>query len=333
MAPRSPLPSLAFGNASAVEFRDEYACGEFLAQLPDAPSRFGATAAPSRFHVRLHHVTLPGVSLVTGANSGVAIERDSPRPALVIPLAGCQTVSRDGRREIQWAAPHHALFIPAGTRIVAESATGSFLRLDLVEAELLRTASGIMGCKKGKTASLDVSKTRPVPLKTKAVNWLRVVRSLAGTIDAFNCDGAELTRAGLDDVILRTTVMMLSSEAMAAHWQVGPPPRGFDLDPLLEQIVANLSGRVTLGDMEKWSGLAARSIQQAFHSRFGVTPMKWVRERRLDSIYAALKVASPDATVADVADAHGLPRMATLIPHYVRRFGELPSETLRGKGR
>lgn len=61
--------------------------------------------------------------------------------------------------------------------------------------------------------------------------------------------------------------------------------------------------------------------------------MHWVRERRLESIYAALKAASSDATVADVAVAHGLPRMATLIPHYVRRFGELPSETLRGKGR
>lgn len=333
MKPISQLPPLAFGNASAVEFRDELACGEFLAQLPDAPSRFGATASPSHFHVRLRHVTLPGVSLVTGANSGVAIERNSPRPALVIPLAGCQTVSRDGRREIRWAAPHDALFIPAGSKVVAESATGSFLRLDLVEAELLRTAAGITDREEGKPASLDVSTTRPVPLKTKKVNWLRVVRSLAGMIDAFNCDDAELALAGLDDMILRTTVMMLGPELMAEHSQVAPPSRTFDLDPLLEQIVANLSGRVTLGDMEKWSGLTARTIQLAFHRRFGVRPMQWVRERRLESIYAALKAASPDATVADVAAAYGLPRMATLIPHYVRRFGELPSETLRGRGR
>jgi AraC-like DNA-binding protein len=333
MRPRSTLPSLAFGNASAVEFRDECACGEFLSQLPDAPSQFGATAAPSRFHVRLRHVTLPGVSLVTGANSGVAIERNSPRPALVIPLAGCETVSRDGRREVRWAAPHHALFIPAGRKISAESATGSFLRLDLVEAELLRTAAGMTDCEEGKPASLNVSTIRTVPLKTKEVSWLRVVQSLAGTIDAFNCDDAELVRAGFDDVILRTTVMMLSPKPMAAHLQHAPPPRGFDLDLLLEQIVANLSGRVTLGDMEKWSGRAARAIQLAFHSRFGMTPMQWVRERRLESIHAALKAASPDATVADVAVAYGLPRMATLIPHYVRRFDELPSETLRGKGR
>lgn len=333
MTPGSPLPALAFGNASAVEFRDESACGEFLAQLPDAPSRFGATTAPSHFHVRLRHVALPGVSLVTGANSGVAIERNSPRPALVIPLAGCQTVSRDGRREVRWAAPHHALFIPAGRKIVAESATGSFLRLDLLEAELLRTAAGITGRKEGKRASLDVSTTRLVPLKTTQVDWLRIVRSLAGTIDAFNCDDAELVRAGLDDVILRTTVMMLGPELMAAHSQFAPLPRGFDLDSLLEQIVANLSGRVTLGDMEKWSGLSARAIQRAFHRRFGMKPMQWVRERRLESIHAALKAAPPDATVADVAVACGLPRMATLIPHYVRRFGELPSETLRGRRR
>jgi AraC family ethanolamine operon transcriptional activator len=128
-------------------------------------------------------------------------------------------------------------------------------------------------------------------------------------------------------------VSLLSPEPMAAHVQVAPPPRGVNLDPLLEQIVANLPGRVTLGDMENWSGLAARTIQLAFHSRFGVTPLQWVRERRLESIYAAMKAASPAATVADVAVAYGLPRMATLIPHYVRRFGELPSETLHGRGR
>ncbi|MFM8494836.1 MAG: helix-turn-helix domain-containing protein, partial [Planctomycetia bacterium] len=195
------------------------------------------------------------------------------------------------------------------------------------------TATGITGREDAKPASLDVSTTRPVPLKTKEVNWLRVVGALAGTIDAFNCDDAELVRAGLDDVILRTAVMMLGPELMAAHSPVAPPPRSFDLDPLLEQIVANLSGRVTLGDMERWSGLTARTIQLAFQRRFGVKPMQWVRERRLESIYAALKAAPPDATVADVAVAYGLPRMATLIPHYVRRFGELPSETLRGRGR
>jgi hypothetical protein len=39
-----------------------------------------------------------------------------------------------------------------------------------------------------------------------------VIRGLCNPVDAFNCDAARLDAAGLDDVILRTVVMMLARE-------------------------------------------------------------------------------------------------------------------------
>ncbi|MFM7207887.1 MAG: hypothetical protein ACKO4T_14595 [Planctomycetaceae bacterium] len=39
----APIP---FGQAVAMEFTDEAACGDFLARLPDAPSRCGALGSP-----------------------------------------------------------------------------------------------------------------------------------------------------------------------------------------------------------------------------------------------------------------------------------------------
>ena len=41
--------------------------------------------------------------------------------------------------------------------------------------------------------------------------------------------------------------------------------------------------------------------------------------------------AQPGETVREIAASCGLTRMATLIPEYAARFGERPSDTLRGR--
>lgn len=325
------LPQLPFGQGSALEFHDEAACGEFLARLPDAPSQFGAIGPVEAFRIRLRNVVLPGVSLVAGSCTPKATAHCGRRPAIVIPFGDCASVLRVGRREFRWAAPYHAFFVPAGETIAAESTSGSFLRLDIVATALERTAAGMAGLAEPEPVPLDVATPRPLAMQHNGLNWLPVIRALGGTVDAFECDPEQLTAAGLDDVILRTAVMMLCPALAVMPPAVAPPARGFDLGPLLEQIRANLGGRVTLADMERWSGRTARAIQLAFQKRFGMKPMEWVRERRLELVHVALKAAPPGATVADVAAACGMPRMATLIPMYVRRFGELPSKTLRGR--
>jgi AraC-like DNA-binding protein len=207
------------------------------------------------------------------------------------------------------------------------------LRLDIVSAALERTAAGMASLNGSRRPPLDLATARPLALRHNGLNWLPVIRSLGGTIDALDCDATQLTTAGVDDVILRTAVMLLCPELAATPPTVAPPARGFDLDPLLEQIMANLGSRVTLADMERWSDRTARAIQLAFQKRFGMKPMEWVREQRLELVHTTLRTARPGTTVAEVAVACGLPRMATLIPHYVRRFGEHPSTTLRGNGR
>jgi AraC-like DNA-binding protein len=326
------VPPIPFGLASAKVYTDEATCGEFLARLPDAPSRFGAIGQAADFRIRLRNVALPGVSLVAGAGTAKATSHSSRRVALVIPFGQCETVLRDDRGEHRWAAPHHAFFIPAGQAIEAESTAGSFLRLDIVETALTRVAAGMAGARAPLVGGLDLKQSRVIPMQVRGVNWLPVIRGLCSTIDALDCDPQRLAIAGLDDVILRTAVMMLRPELFVEQQWAARPQRGFDLDPLLERIRANLSGRVTLAEMEAWSGRTARAIQLAFQKRFGIGPMQWVRDRRLDLIRERLLAARDGETIREVAAACGITRMATLIPEYAARFGERPSETLRGRG-
>jgi AraC-like DNA-binding protein len=322
-------PAIPFGLASATAFTDEASCCEFLARLPDAPSRFGAIGPTADFRIQLRNVALPGVSLVGGAGTAKATTHSSRRITLVIPFGRCETVLREGADEHRWAAPHHAFFIPANVPIGAESTSGAFLRLDMVETALTRTAAGMKAAPHG---SLDLNRSRIVPLQIRGMNWLPVIRSLCSTIDAFDCDPARLVAAGFDDVLLRTAVMMLRPEVFLEKQWSARPSRSFDLGPLLERIEANLGGRITLAELEAWSGRTARAIQLAFQKRFGIGPIEWVRNRRLEKVRERLIAAKDGDTVREIAAACGITRMGTLIPEYAARFGERPSETLRGRG-
>jgi len=328
----APLPSRPFGAAAAACFESEAACGEFTSRLPDAPSRFGAIGPGAAFRARLRNVALPGVSLVAGVSTPKATTHAGRRSALVIPFARCETVLRTGVGEYRWAAPYHAFFIPAGESIAAESTAGAFLRLDIVESDLARTAAGMVDDGGGRPGAVDLRTARPVPLQ--AGGWSAVIRSLCATIDALDCDPARLTAAGFDDVVLRTVAAMLRPDlAAAADPTQARRAARFDLDPLLEAITASLCGRVTLADMERWSGRTARTIQLAFQRRFGLGPMQWVRDRRLELVRMRLLAARNGETVREIAAACGMHRQATLSTEYVRRFGERPSDTLRRANR
>lgn len=99
------------------------------------------------------------------------------------------------------------------------------------------------------------------------MDWLPVIRSFCGSVDAFGCDAGGLAASGVDDVVLRTVVMMLDPKTFLDPRSDARPQRGFDLGPLMDRVLANLAGRVTLSDMEEWSGRTARSIQLAFQKR------------------------------------------------------------------
>jgi AraC-like DNA-binding protein len=326
----APVP---FGAAAATAFDSVEACGSFLGGLPGAPSVFHAIGPERDFRIRFRTVVLPGMTLLAGTSTPKTVDHRSDRVAVVIPFGTCGSVIRSERREYRWASPYQGFFIPADLHVEAESTAGAFLRLDIPAESLMRTAAGMAGDDPHAQRDLFVRVARTVPLQAPGEDWLTVVRGLCGAVDAYACDPRSLAAAGVDDVFLRTVVMMLAPERFLVPPADASAGRSWDPEPLLERIEAALAGRVTLSDLEAWSGLSARTIQLSFQRRFGVTPMQWIRGRRLEHLRAKLLAAADGETVRALAASCGLARMATLIPEYERRFGELPSETLRRRGR
>lgn len=109
----------------------------------------------------------------------------------------------------------------------------------------------------------------------------------------------------------------LNDEPKAAH------PRGLRM--ALAFIEENLAERFTLGDIARAAECSARTLGKLFLEHLGVSPMVYVRNRRLDQIRAEIRAT--DERVGVVAYRWGVTHLGRFAADYYARFQELPSQT------
>lgn len=95
-----------------------------------------------------------------------------------------------------------------------------------------------------------------------------------------------------------------------------------------EWIDAHFADPVTVDDLAEVAGIGVRSLQTAFRRLRGCAPMEALARRRLEAARHALRVASPQTTVTQVAADCGFFHFGRFAFHYRRAFGETPSATL-----
>jgi transcriptional regulator GlxA family with amidase domain len=96
-------------------------------------------------------------------------------------------------------------------------------------------------------------------------------------------------------------------------------------------IEAHASQPVTLDQIAAAAGVSGRTLQYAFRRHFGTTPTGYLRRIRLERAHAELGDADPAAgiTVGAVGRRWGWASPSQFTAAYQRRFGVLPSHTLR----
>jgi AraC-like DNA-binding protein len=87
----------------------------------------------------------------------------------------------------------------------------------------------------------------------------------------------------------------------------------------------------TVADLAVSAGVSERSLHTAFRRQFGISPMSYLRRRRLERAHDELLRLAPEsgARVTDVALRHGFTHTGRFAALYRARFGESPSTTLR----
>lgn len=133
--------------------------------------------------------------------------------------------------------------------------------------------------------------------------------------------------------IEETLMLMLLSELPHNHADalgLAPPalaPR--HVRRAEEHMREHLDQPLTLSAIAQASGVSVRALSEAFRRFRDTSPMRHLRDLRLDAVHALLRQGDERITVADAAGRFGFVQLGRFAAEYQRRFGELPSHTLR----
>ncbi|WP_396902838.1 AraC family transcriptional regulator [Mycolicibacterium sp.] len=110
-----------------------------------------------------------------------------------------------------------------------------------------------------------------------------------------------------------------------------PDQRRAVVQDAMDYIEDHLAERITMESVAKAVHMSVRSIQQGFREELAMTPMAFVRERRLERVHEELTDAIPSdgVTVTAVAQRWGFNHLGSFAVEYRKRWGEAPSDTLR----
>lgn len=110
-----------------------------------------------------------------------------------------------------------------------------------------------------------------------------------------------------------------------------PDKRGAVVQAAIDYIDDHLAEHITMDSVANAVHMSIRAVQQGFHEQLGMTPMTYVRERRLERVHEELMDATPadGITVTAVAERWGFHHLGSFGREYRKRWGESPSQTLR----
>lgn len=333
-APHPSLPRLAFGNATAQASDDLAAFTAAQRVAMSGICRYEPLRSKHPFLHRSTTVRIRDVRLVASASTPLSVAADeSGETTVLVPFHGWGTSTLDGR-EHRWQAGGTAMFLPGAAR-TGTSGVRSMLAISLDPRRLEATARRMLGAGDGDRVDLGLDTPRLLGISAARSPVLGLLRHVLPLIDRAGCREDNLRMLGIDDLIHRIVALMLAPTTLARSFvQSGSAPSMTVLQRATDYIVAHLDKPITLGDLERVSGLSARALQIAFRKAHNCSPREWIQRRRLTMARDRLESAAADDTVSGIALACGFTRLATFSTAYARRFGEAPSTALaRGRRR
>jgi AraC-like DNA-binding protein len=200
-----------------------------------------------------------------------------------------------GRRDIV-TGPDDFMFVADGREFTRHSRSGSILAIAPDENLLLE-----------EIASRGADRPGRLMLSTRRVTIGRpALRRLAAALDDFvsgTAPGHEPRATRLDEAALLSFVAGILVEGSGFR-----PARGATCARLSEVenwIDANLGHPITAGQLCRIAGVNLRGLEKIFESRRGMSPRRFVAERRLAAANRLLGRAQPGDEVATLASSVG----------------------------
>ena len=164
----------------------------------------------------------------------------------------------------------------------------------------------------------------------RARSWRQLIDVAVADADASGLTMQGFLRDQLEDLILTGLLMTHRhnySDHLLRDLRPAAPRAIREAIALFEQTPEHTP---TVTELAAAAGVSIRSLQVGFKQHIGMSPTEYLRDLRLQRVRDALQASSPDqATIADLAYAWGFNHLGRFAQLYRKRFGELPSQTLR----
>jgi len=92
---------------------------------------------------------------------------------------------------------------------------------------------------------------------------------------------------------------------------------------------ANLQKPISLGDIASAIGVSGRSLERSFARHCDCSPLQFLKQARLDALYQELNQEMPLLRITDLMLKYQFGHLGRCSQSYQKRFGELPSTTVR----
>jgi AraC-like DNA-binding protein len=247
-----------------------------------------------------------------------------------VPLSG-RLVWRQGRSGSQLADVNRAaVFQPAGDTVLERWEGDCRLLAVKVDCDVLQRQLSRMIDRP--VAAAPVLSPQLRLSRGPGASWVRLVGLLADStsdpaaIAHHPLIGARFQEAVISGLLLATNHQYRDQLERSA----GPLPAPRAIRRAIEALHADPQRPWTSALLAETAGVSVRSLQDGFQRYVDTSPMRYLKDLRLDRVHDDLGAADPDReTVAQVASRWGFLHLGRFAAAYRERFGVRPSESLR----
>lgn len=275
-----------------------------------------------RFQIDLSLATLPRTALfmVESTNNWAARPATGDFLSVTIPVRGgfSAVVGGAGRYRDFGAGEFHILHEDRDFGYRSRG-TNQTLVANILSDDLRQKAEALVGSQTGELAEV-ISAASP-----EGGALMRFTRQLWAELQhpdgLWDCPTA---LAEMEDCLVSLFALAASAPDAGPAAQLATVRRAEDF------LIQHLTKPVARSELARAAGVSIRTISRGFRERHGVSPMAWLKARRLEAAQSELLDAVPgEITVTAVALRYGFENPGRFAAEYRQRFGEFPSETLR----
>jgi AraC-like DNA-binding protein len=229
------------------------------------------------------------------------------------------TVLRSGRRTFAPTVPNTAVLVPPGWAFTRISPPGALFAVEVnpyaLMAELRARRPDEINRNLTRMAMPELASGERMALLVAASELVLATEPGIDDRQQASAEGRFIER--MVDLVLRDAVTRRPGELALE--------RARNLEAWID---AHLGEPITIGTLCRVAGVGERCLQKSFLYRRGISPMRFVAERRLLAAHQWLADASNAGTVTEAGLRFGFSHLGRFSVSYREAIGESPSQTL-----